>query len=109
MEGTKRRVAALQKYLSALSGGKTKFIVEGGVEFFTRQDPFDYLVEHGAYTQDGRRIVSYPHPDKQVDAVSLALYQMIDEAIEAGKLELPDMTEHTDRADYISDNYTERN
>lgn len=40
--------------------------------------------------KDGRRIVIYPHPVEGVDALSLSFYQMIDEAIEVGKLELPE-------------------
>ena len=32
----------------------------------------------------------YPHPVEGVDALSLSFYQLIDEAIEAGKLELPE-------------------
>ena len=32
----------------------------------------------------------YPHPVEGVDALSLSFYQMIDEAIEVGKLELPE-------------------
>ena len=42
-------------------------------------------------TPDGKRIVLYPHPVEGVDPLSLSLYQMIDEAIEQGKLELPEL------------------
>ena len=45
-------------------------------------------MQHGAYTHDGRRIVLYPHPVEGIDPLSLSLYQLIDEAIERGKLEL---------------------
>lgn len=90
MVGTKERLAALREYMETLSADKTTFIVEGGREFYTDQDPFTYLLEHGAYTPDGRRIVLYPHPVEGVDALSLSLYQMLDEAIEVGKLELPE-------------------
>lgn len=90
MASTKERLAALQEYMETLSADKTTFIVEGGREFYTDKDPFTYLLEHGAYTPDGRRIVLYPHPVEGVDALSLSLYQMLDEAIEAGKLELPE-------------------
>ena len=90
MASTKERLAALRSYLETLSADKTTFIVEGGREFYTDKDPVTYLLEHGAYTPDGRRIVLYPHPVEGVDALSLSFYQLIDEAIEAGKLELPD-------------------
>ena len=90
MASTKERLAALRSYLETLSADKTTFIVEGGREFYTDKDPVTYLLEHGAYTPDGRRIVLYPHPVEGVDAPSLSFYQLIDEAIEAGKLELPE-------------------
>lgn len=90
MASTKERLAALREYVATLAADKTTFIVEGGREFYTDKDPFTYLLEHGAYTPDGRRIVLYPHPVEGVDALSLSFYQMIDEAIEAGKLELPE-------------------
>lgn len=85
------RLAALREYLRSLSADETVFIVEGGGEYFTKGDPFDYLMQHGAYTHDGRRIVLYPHPVEGVDPLSLSLYQMIDEAIEAGRLDWPDL------------------
>ena len=90
MASTKERLAALRSYLETLSADKTTFIVEGGREFYTDKDPVTYLLEHGAHTPDGRRIVLYPHPVEGVDALSLSFYQLIDEAIEAGKLELPE-------------------
>ena len=90
MASTKERLAALRSYLETLSADKTTFIVEGGREFYTDKDPGPYLLEHGADTPDGRRIVLYPHPVEGVDALSLSFYQLIDEAIEAGKLELPE-------------------
>lgn len=91
MASTEQRLSALREYLKTLSAGQTTFIVEGGGEFNTSKDPFAYLLEHGAYTPDGRRIVLYPHPIEGIDALSLSFYQMIDEAIEAGKLELPEL------------------
>ena len=90
MVSTKERLAALREYMKTLSADKTTFIVEGGREFYTDKDPFTYLLEYGAYTPDGRRIVLYPHPVEGVDALSLSFYQLLDEAIEAGKLELPE-------------------
>lgn len=83
-----RRLAALREYLKTISADETVFIVEGGKEFRTKQDAFTYLREHGAYTTDGRRIVLYPHPIEGVDPLSLSLYQMLDEAVETGHLNL---------------------
>lgn len=79
------------EFLKSRSTEETVFIIEGGTEYRTKQDPFDYLREHGAFTHDGRRIVLYPHPVEGVDPLSLSLYQMIDEAIEAGRLDWPDL------------------
>ena len=83
------RLAALREYLKSLSADETTFIVEGGAEYHTKEDPFSYLLEHGAYTHDGRRIVLFPHPIEGVDPLSLSLYQLIDEAVEEGRLTLP--------------------
>ena len=83
------RLAALREYLRSLSADETTFIVEGGGEFHTSEDPFSYLLEHGAYTHDGQRIVLFPHPIEGVDPLSLSLYEMLDKGIERGKLELP--------------------
>ena len=83
------RLEALREFLKAQTGDDTVFIVAGGAEYRTPEDPFDYLRKYGAYTHDGRRIVLYPHPVEGVDPLSLSLYQMLDEAIERGKLELP--------------------
>jgi hypothetical protein len=84
------RLAALREFLKSHAGGETVFIVEGG-EYHTKEDPFSYLMQHGAVTHDGWRIVLYPHPVEGVDPLSLSLYQMLDEAIERGKLELPEL------------------
>jgi hypothetical protein len=83
------RLASLRKFLESHASGETVFIVEGGGEFHTSEDPFSYLLEHGAYTHDGRRIVLFPHPIEGVDPLSLSLYQLIDEAVEEGRLTLP--------------------
>lgn len=85
------RLAALREYLRSLSADETVFIVEGGGEFRTAEDAFTHLRKHGAMTPDGKRIVLYPHPVEGVDPLSLSLYQMLDEAIEQGKLELPEL------------------
>ena len=84
------RLAAMCEFLKSHAGGETVFIVEGGGEYFTKEDPFNYLMQHGAYTHDGRRIVLYPHPEG-VDQLSLSLYQLIDEAVEKGRLTLPEL------------------
>ena len=89
MATIERRLAALREYLKTISAEETVFIVEGGGEYYTKEDPFNYLMQHGAYTPDGTRIVLFPHPIEGVDGLSLSLYQLIDEAIERGKLELP--------------------
>ena len=81
------RLAALREYLKSLSADETTFVVE----YHTKEDPFNYLMQHGAVTHDGRRIVLYPHPVEGIDGLSLSLYQLIDEAIERGKLELPEL------------------
>lgn len=83
------RLAALREYLRSLSADETTFIVEGGGEYHTKEDPFSYLLEHGAYTHDGRRIVLFLHPIEGIDPLSLSLYQLIDEAVEEGRLTLP--------------------
>ena len=89
MASVERRLAALRDYLKTMSADETTFIVAGGGEFRTKHDPVSYLREHGANTPDGRRIVLYPHPVEGVDPLSLSLYEVIDEAVEAGRLELP--------------------
>ena len=91
MATVEARLAALQAFLKAHSDTETTFIIEVGTEYNVRQDPFDYLRKYGAYTHDGQRIVLYPHPVEGVDPLSLSLYQMLDEAIEHGKLELPEL------------------
>lgn len=93
MATIEQRLAALREYLKNRSADETVFVVEGGKEFHTKQDAFAYLREHGAYTPDGRRIVLYPHPVEGVDPLSLSLYQMLDEAVENGRLDLPEEME----------------
>ena len=93
MATVNQRLTALREYLKNRSADETVFIVEGGKEFRTKQDAFAYLREHGAYTPDGRRIVLYPHPVEGVDPLSLSLYQMLDEAVENGRLDLPEEME----------------
>lgn len=90
MKITKKRLAGLREYIKTLSIDKTTFIVEGGKKFYTDNDPVTYLWKNGAYTRDGQRIVQYPHPVEGVDALSLSFYEMIEDAVEAGNLELPE-------------------
>ena len=85
------RLAALREYLKSLLADETTFIVEGGGEYRAKEDPFNYLMQHGAYTHDGRRIVLYPHSIENIDPLSLSLYQLIDEAVEKGRLTLPEL------------------
>lgn len=91
MASIEMRLAALRAFLESRTADQTVFVVEGGAEFYTPEDPFTYLYRHGAVTPDGRRIVLYPHPVEDVDPLSLSLYQMLDEAIEVGRLELPEL------------------
>ena len=56
MATIKTRLAALREYLKSLSADETTFIVEGGGEFHTSEDPFSYLLEHGAYTPTARAL-----------------------------------------------------
>ena len=91
MTSVEKRLEALRNYLKGLTADETTFVVAGGGEFHTKQDPVSYLLENGAYTPDGRRIVLYPHPVEGVDPLSLSLYEVIDEAVEAGRLELPEL------------------
>lgn len=48
-------------------------------------------MQHGAYTPDGTRIVLFPHSIEGIDPLSLSLYQLIDEAVERGRLTLPEL------------------
>ena len=89
MASIEQRLSALRGYLKTMSADETTFIVAGGGEFHTKQDPVSYLLENGAYTPDGRRIVLYPHPVEGVDGLSMSIYELLDEAIERGKLDLP--------------------
>lgn len=87
--GIESRLASLFDFRESRKETQTVFIVEGGGEFRTDVDAFDYLRIYGAFTPDGRRIVRYPHPVEGIDPLSLSLYEMLDEAIKRGKLELP--------------------
>lgn len=88
MPSIEERLASLRDFLKSQTTDDTVFIVEGGAEYRTKEDAFDYLRKHGAYTPDGRRIVLYPHPVEGLDPLSMSLYEMLDKAIECGKLDL---------------------
>ena len=91
MPSIKERLRLLSDYVDSQRPTLTTFIVVGVSEFHTPLMPEEYLMQHGAYTPDGRRIVLYPHPVEGIDALSLSLYQLIDEAVEVGKLEFPEL------------------
>lgn len=91
MPSIKERLRMLSAYVDGLRPEATTFLVAGGGEFHTPLTPEEYLMRHGAYTPDGRRIVLYPHPVEGVDPLSLGLYQLIDEAVEIGKLQFPEL------------------
>ena len=91
MASVKDRVAALEAYVAGLNPELTTFLLEDGTEFHTTMSPFEYLYEHGAVTPTGKRIAFYPHPLEGVDGLSMSLYQLIDEAIAVGRLELPEL------------------
>ena len=88
MASIKERIASLQASIKTMSVCDTVFIIDGGAEFRTKDDPLEYLLKNGAYMPDGRRIVSYPHPRQGIDALSLSLYELIDEAVAAGEFSL---------------------
>lgn len=81
----------LEKYVSGLQPEPTIFIAEDGSEFKTPLSPEEYLLKFGAVTTDGRRIVRYPHPANGIDDLSLSLYELIDKAVEKGRLEFPEL------------------
>jgi len=91
MKKVEVRLEALREYFKTHTTTKALFITEDGDKFYTDLDEFSYLLKYGARTPDGRRIVAHPHPTEHIDDLSLSLYQMIDEAIEAGRLELPEL------------------
>lgn len=91
MPSIKERLRMLSAYVDGLRPEVTTFLVAGGGEFHTPLTPEEYLMRHGAYTPDGRRIVLYPHTVEGVDPLSLSLYQLIDEAVEIGKLQFPEL------------------
>lgn len=90
MPSIKERLRLLSDYVDSQRPTLTTFIVVGGSEFHTPLTPEQYLMQRGAYTPDGRQIVLYPHPVVGVNALSLSLYQMLDQAAELGKLEFPE-------------------
>lgn len=95
MASVKERIAALESYVKGLQPGMTTFLLEDGTEFHTPMGAFEYLYKCGAVTPTGKRIAFYPHSVDGVDGLSLSLYQLIDEAIEIGRLELPELESDT--------------
>ena len=91
MSSVKERLRMLSEYVDGLRPEMTTFIVEGGGEFHTPLTPEEYLKLHGADPPNGGGNEMYPHPEEGVDALSLSLYQLIDEAVEIGKLEFPEL------------------
>ncbi len=83
--GIDSRLKRLEAVMAEYRGSQnfTVFILEDGGSFATKQDPLSYLVEHGTETPKGK-IVSYPHPVAGVDALSLSLYEFINDEIKTG-------------------------
>lgn len=59
------------------------FLLDTGATFETDVDPFEYLIKNGVETPKGR-IVKYPHETEGVDALSLSLYELMDDGIRRG-------------------------
>lgn len=91
MASVKDRITALEAYVAGLKPEMTTFLLEDGTEFHTSLGPFEYLYQYSAVTPTGKRIAFYPHPLEGVDGLSLSLYQLIDEAVAKGRLELPEL------------------
>ncbi len=83
--GIDSRLKRLEAVMAEYQGSQnfTVFILEDGSSFATKQDPLSYLVEHGAETPKGK-IVSYPHPVAGVGALSLSIYEAINDEIKTG-------------------------
>lgn len=89
MDGRLKRLeAAIQEYQRARK--PTVFLLDTGATFVTDADPIEYLMKNGVETPKGR-IVEYPHQVEGIDALSLSLYELIDDGIRRGGLsDLPD-------------------
>ena len=84
MDGrVKRLEAAIQEYQRARK--PTVFLLDTGAVFVTDADPIEYLMKNGVETTKGR-IVEYPHQIEGLDALSLSLYELIDDGIRRGGL-----------------------
>ncbi len=83
--GIDSRLKRLEEVMSEYQGSQnfTVFVLEDGSSFTTRQDPLAYLVEHGTETPKGQ-IVSYSHPVAGIDALSLSIYDAINDEIKTG-------------------------
>ncbi|MFR1358733.1 MAG: hypothetical protein ACLSBB_16105 [Ruthenibacterium lactatiformans] len=105
MASTKERLAALREYIKGISANKTTFIVEGGAEFYTDLDAFEYLryMEHIRRTGSELCCILTPW---RVDGLPV-LYEMLDEAIKLDGLnfqtESDDMNEIKPRLRRIRD------
>lgn len=79
----------LASRLKRLESGLVKsrcatFLLRGGHEFSTKEDPINYLVRNGAKAPDGRKIIGCCHPEGDMDALSASLYEFIDSVIKDG-------------------------
>ncbi len=82
MNGRLKRLEAMIKQYQGTQYFSV-FILEDGSTFSTKDDPLSYLVFHGTDTPMGK-IVSYPHPTEGVDALSLSIYESINDEIKTG-------------------------
>lgn len=58
------------------------FVLKDGTAFMTPIEPLDYLLDHGAKTSDGKRIVGYKlFPQQEEDFMSLILKMLVDNSI----------------------------
>lgn len=84
------RLDALTAYMKNRQVTQTRFLVEDGSEFLTDMLPENYIMAHGAYTPNGRRIVKYLHPPTN-DPLSCSFYELIDSMLELGRWEWPEL------------------
>lgn len=85
MDSRIKRLETLVKCY-ATSQQPAVFLLEDGDTYATSMDPIAYLMTRGAETPKGR-IVAYPHKTEDVDALSLSLYELLDEGIQQGGLQ----------------------
>ncbi len=80
----KRIETMIKNYME--TNRNTVFLLENVDTFTTEKIPIDYLIEHGTKTPKGR-IVPYAHDTEGIDALSMSLYQFINESIWNGGLQ----------------------